>query len=257
MTPLLEIKGLEVRFDGLRAVAGLDLQVAPGTIHALIGPNGAGKSTVFNCISRFYTPTSGDIRFQGNSLLPLGPHEIARVGIGRSFQNLELCGRLSALDNVLIGMSPGIDERNPFWPSRTRRQAERKEREAALALLDRVGLAGVADRPAEELDFGRQKLLDLARALACRPRLLLLDEPAAGLRNREISALDALLLDLVRRDGLTIVLVEHVMPLVMSVADRITVLNFGEKIAEGAPDAIRRDPHVIEAYLGRGADAAD
>jgi len=257
MSALLELTGLEIRFGGLRAVAGLDLSVAPGAVHALIGPNGAGKSTVLNAISRFVTPAAGAMRFGGESLLSSRPHQVAQRGIGRSFQNIELCGQLSALDNVLIGMSTHIAERNPFWPSPARLRNERRERDEAMRVLGRVGLGEFADRPARQLDFGRQKLLDLARALACRPRLLLLDEPAAGLRASEIRMLDALLVDLVRRDGLAILLVEHVMPLVMSIAERITVLNFGEKIAEGKPEEIRRDPRVIEAYLGRGVDASD
>lgn len=241
---------VEVRFGGLLALSGLSMEVGEGTIHALIGPNGAGKSTAFNCASRFYKPSHGDVIFQGKSLLRVKPSAIANIGIARTFQNVELFGRMSVLENVLVGMTPRIDSYLPFVPGARRRRIERGARHDAEALLDEFGLLDVRNTPAEELDFGRQKMLDVARALACKPKLLLLDEPAAGLRNREIAALDAMLVELTRNRGMTIILIEHAMQLVMSIADRITVLNFGAKIAEGPPDVIKEHPDVITAYLG-------
>ena len=251
-SPLLDVAGLSIRFGGLAALSDVDLAVGAGEIFALIGPNGAGKTTVFNIVTGLYRPLAGHVRFDGHDLLACAPHAVARLGVARTFQNTEVFRGLSALDNVLIGAHPrlrgSVIAAALGLPSV--RQEEAQARAGAHALLARVGLGEAAGRDAAGLPLGLQKRLELARALALAPRLLLLDEPAGGLNPTETQELMQLIRSLRDDDQLTILLVEHNMELVMGVSDRVAVLQHGRKLAEGTPAEVSRNPAVVEAYLG-------
>ena len=251
---LLEVKQLSIQFGGVKAVQNVSFSIEAGIVYAVIGPNGAGKTTLFNLITGVYTPTSGTILLDGESIAGKAPNELARRGVARTFQNLQICMNMSAIENVMVGAHLRLD-RNPLkaalrFPSITRRDAELREESAELMRF--VGLASYIEARADSMPYGALKRLEIARALALKPRIIFLDEPAAGLNPKETIEVDALVRK-VADSGVTVVLVEHDMKMVMNLSDRILVLDYGKKLAEGTGQEVRKNPDVIAAYLGTHA----
>ena len=252
MSALLSVKNLSMRFGGLLAVDGVNLEVQPGQVVSMIGPNGAGKTTVFNCLTGFYKPTGGEILLRGEPVQGLPGHKIAQKGVVRTFQNVRLFKEMTAIENLLVAQHRHLNTNllSGLFKTPGFRRSERQSMDLAAQWLDRVNLTEVANRPANTLAYGQQRRLEIARCMMTKPQLLMLDEPAAGLNPRETDELEHLIAELRTHHHITVLLIEHDMKLVMSISDHIYVINQGRPLANGTPEQVRNNPDVIKAYLG-------